>query len=104
MTLRTSSDPLATSPGIQESTAGCMLAPRGAGLYTAMFHPTRAPAGNRPSNGTRSSYTAPGFHGANVRTDVLAFNTNFGSCRSVAEINHRSEEHTSELQSPCNLV
>src|SRR5256885_8677001 len=41
-----------------------------------------------------------GMHGADIGADALqgqGLNLRNGSC-------HRSEEHTSELQSPCNLV
>src|SRR5256885_11235867 len=39
-----------------------------------------------------------------ARATLTLYNNNCVSCHSAATTTCRSEEHTSELQSPCNLV
>src|SRR2546426_12031973 len=49
-------------------------------------------------------YQRPGVPMGIVQSDVLAFVSRVQSDPVLQRIARRSEEHTSELQSPCNLV
>src|SRR5256885_12296991 len=79
--------------------------------YTTLFRSRRAPdqdEGNRGGGAGRGARPRPGMTAptfgrfflpgpTDVHPDVQA-------AMQRAMIGHRSEEHTSELQSPCNLV
>src|SRR2546426_9344045 len=67
----------------------------------------------RPPRSTLFPYTTlfrSSEHGTNVRTELVAGLTTFLTMAYIIFVNPsilgdaRSEEHTSELQSPCNLV
>src|SRR3989454_4140016 len=55
------------------------------------------------AEGLPSAYGALGRLAAEQRTLVIALGLDLGGPRSYS-MGQRSEEHTSELQSPCNLV
>src|SRR2546426_1199565 len=64
--------------------------------YTTLFRSGRRDRGSRPR--TSASPSLPGSRPA------LASRRRTGSSRGGTPTAARSEEHTSELQSPCNLV
>src|SRR2546426_5238489 len=68
--------------------------------YTTLFRSGAAVPGG-PSHGRRGDRAAPGGRSLALAETTPIFDHGLGRAR----IRHsRSEEHTSELQSPCNLV
>src|SRR5256885_6665139 len=67
--------------------------------YTTLFRSRTFPAVEHGQSGTQSLGIA------RVRLDCADLRASLGhTAREVSELVVRSEEHTSELQSPCNLV
>src|SRR2546426_9144589 len=77
--------------------------------FSAPYHDGRAfPEGRPPVDETLVAARRPAAHDANrlELVDDLGDGEERGhrAERQAAEIHVRSEEHTSELQSPCNIV
>src|SRR5256885_4909174 len=63
----------------------------------------------RPPRSTLFPYTTlfrshPGNHAVEIQLAAERRHVQQGAPRRSTEVHERSEEHTSELQSPCNLV
>src|SRR5256885_2451790 len=78
--------------------------------YTTLF---RSPVPNELADATRPymEFRTASFLGWDAATRAMLIATRFGSTNQLhivaapmGERRQRSEEHTSELQSPCNLV
>src|SRR5256885_13198225 len=72
-------------------------------VHRVPFEAWAAPKPNR-SGGDRARYGRPGPRGRRQLTTSLDKSTKRSSSPSQGLPAQRSEEHTSELQSPCNLV